>query len=169
MNEFDKTNDDILSELSSFTQRIEEVYSHQLKQMRACSFFDPVPDEYLAEIVEKSRIVTFFAGNKITTEQDIIRPFYVIIFGAATVQVDDKDVGRILSGECLGESAFFTKEAPARSASVIADGEVIAIEMGPADIESISDIARMFLDKALLLALFKKLQSANRQVSRTFN
>lgn len=162
MNEIDKINDDILSSLSSFTQRIGDVSSDQFSRMRECSFFDPIPSEYLSEIVTHSRIVSFSAGAKIVTEQDVIRPFYVLIFGAATVYSNRKEVGRILSGECLGESAFFTKETPTRSAAVIADGEVIAVEMNQLDIEAISDATRMFLDKALLLALFKKLQTANK-------
>lgn len=164
MSEIDQINDDILNSLNSFTKRIEEASTDQFNKIRACSFFDPVPSEYLSEIADKSRIVSFTQGQKIATEQDLIRPFYVIIFGSATVQVDHKNVGRILSGECLGESSFFTKETPARSATVIADGEVIAVEMSPADIESISDVTRVFLDKALLLALFKKLQTANKHI-----
>ncbi|MGB8516409.1 MAG: cyclic nucleotide-binding domain-containing protein [Gallionella sp.] len=165
MNEFDKINDDILSSLSSFTKRLEDAASDRFNQIRGCSFFDPVPSEFLSEIVEKTRIVTFHAGAKIATEQDILRPFYVLIFGTASVQINHKKIGRIQSGECLGESAFFTREAPTRSATVIAESEVIAVEMGPTEIDSITDPARIFLDKALLLALFKKLQSANKQLT----
>lgn len=167
MNEIDKINEDILSSLSSFTQRFDDVTSDRISKMRECSFFDPLPSEHLAEIVNNSRIVSFTAGDKITTEQDVIRPFYVLIFGSATAYFDHKEVGRILSGECLGESAFFTKEAPTRSATVIADGEVIAVEMNQFDIEAIPDATRMFLDKALLLALFKKLQTANKRMQNT--
>lgn len=165
MNEFDKINDDILSSLGSFTKRLEEASSDRFKKIRASSFFDPVPSEYLSDIVEKSRIVTYLDGETIVSETDTIRPFYVLLFGSASVRVNHKEVGRINSGECLGESAFFTREIPARSATVIAEGEVIALEMSPTEIDAITDPARIFLDKALLLALFKKLQAANKQLT----
>ncbi len=167
MNEHEKIDFDILNSLNSFTKSIEEVSSDRYAKMRECSFFDPIPSEFLSEIVDKSRIVTFHQGEKIVTEQDTIRPFYVMVFGSATVQVDQHEVGRILSGECLGESAFFTKETATRSATVIAESEVIAVEMSPVDIEAITDPARMFLDKALLLALFRKLQSANKNIAHS--
>lgn len=161
MNEFDQINNDILKSLNSFTKRIDEVSDDRFTTLRACSFFNPIPSESLTEIVEKSRIVTFAAGDEITTEHDVIRPFFVIVFGTATAYVHEQEVGRILSGECVGESAFFTKQAPSRLATVIADGELIAVEISQLDIQSISAETQTFLDKALLLALFRKLQSAN--------
>lgn len=164
MNDFEKINDDILNSLSSFTKQVDADSADRFNKMRECSFFDPVPSEYLLEIASRSRIVRFAAKEKIITEQDVIRPFYVLIYGSATAYFDRRMVGHILSGECLGESAFFTKEAPTRSAAVLADGEVIALEMGQLDIEGISDATRMFMDKALLLALFKKLQAANKHI-----
>lgn len=164
MNDLDKIDDDILNSLSNFTKKVDVESEDRFNKIRACSFFDPVPSEYLAEIANHSRVVHFSAKDKIISELDVIRPFYVLIYGSATAYFDHRVVGHILSGECLGESAFFTKEAPTRSAAVIADGEVIALEMGQLDIESISDATRMFMDKALLLALFKKLQAANRHI-----
>lgn len=164
MSDFEKIHDDILNSLNNFTRQVDVESEDRFKKIRDCSFFDPVPSEYLAEIANHSRIVHFAAKDKIITELDVIRPFYVLIYGTATAYFDHRAVGHILSGECLGESAFFTKEAPARSAAVVADGEVIALEMGQLDIEAISDATRMFMDKALLLALFKKLQAANRHI-----
>lgn len=164
MNDFEKIHDDILNSLSNFTKQVDVESEDRFNKIRACSFFDPVPSEYLAEIANHSRIVHFATKDKIITELDVIRPFYVLIYGSATAYFDHRVVGHILSGECLGESAFFTKEAPARSAAVVADGEVIALEMSQLDIESITNETRMFMDKALLLALFKKLQAANRHI-----
>ncbi len=164
MDDLDKINDDILSSLDNFTKQVDAASNERFQKIRECSFFDPVPSEYLAEIADHSHLVKFGDKEKIMTEHDMIRPFYVLIYGAANAYFDHKKVGHILSGECLGESAFFTKEAPARSAAVLADGEVLALEMGPMDIEAISVSTRMFLDKALLLALFKKLQTANKHI-----
>lgn len=167
MNEIDKIDSDIANSLTTFTKSVGEATQDRFEKMRGCSFFNPIPREYLAELASLFRVVHFSAKDKITTEQDVIRPFYVLIFGSATAYFDHRIVGHILSGECLGESAFFTNEVPARSAAVIADNDVIALEMSPMNIGMISDATRMFLDKALLLALFKKLQAANKHMPVT--
>lgn len=164
MNPLEQIEDDILNSLNNFTRHIDDDAAGLFDKMRECSFFAPVPSEHLAEIAHHSRTVSFRPGEKIITEQDIIRPFYILLFGAATAYFKHRPVGRILSGECLGESAFFNKENQTRSATVIADGEVSAIEMNAADIEALSLATRTCLDKALLLALFKKLQAANKQL-----
>jgi hypothetical protein len=59
---------------------------------------------------------------------------------------------------------FFANENLSRSATVVADGQVIAAEIKPIGIERLRSDCKTYLDKALLLALFKKLQGANRKI-----
>lgn len=90
--------------------------------------------------------------------------FYVILFGTATVYYSKKIVGTIRSGECIGEGMFFANENISRSATVVADNQVIAAELKKAGIDSLHGDAKAYMDKALLLALFKKLQGTNRKI-----
>ena len=90
--------------------------------------------------------------------------FYVILFGTATVYYSKKVVATIRSGECIGEGMFFANENISRSATVIADGQLIAAEIRQAGIDRLNVDAKAYMDKALLLALFKKLQGANRRI-----
>ncbi len=160
MNELDA----IQASLASFTKRLDEVSTDRFNELRKCSFFDPIPSECLTPISEQAEIKTFSAGDCITSEGDDMNAFYVILFGTATVYYSKKIVGTIRSGECIGEGMFFANENISRSATVIADNQVIAAELRKAGIDSLHSDSKAYLDKALLLALFKKLQGTNRKI-----
>lgn|SRR5512135_78663 len=160
MNELDA----IQTSLASFTKRLDEVSADHFNALRKCSFFDPIPSEFLTPISEQTGIRTFSAGDCLTSEGDDMDVFYVILFGTATVYYNRKVVGTIRVGECIGEGMFFANETLSRSATVIADGQVIAAEVRKDGIDRLHGDAKEYLDKALLLALFKKLQSANRKI-----
>lgn len=156
--------DAIQASLASFTQRLDDVASDSFNEIRKCSFFDPIPSEQLHPIAELATIHTFVQGDKLTSEGEEISSFFVILFGRASVHVRDNEVAVIHSGECIGESTFFASEAASRSATVIAEGEVIAAEIKKADIGKLTGESRTYMDKALLNALFRKLQQANRKI-----
>lgn len=156
--------DAIQASLASFTKRLDEISADRFSELRKCSFFDPIPTELLTPISAQVEIRTFSAADCLTEEGDDMNVFYVILFGTATVYYNRKVVGTIRSGECIGEGMFFANEILSRSATVIADGQVIAAEIRKAGVESLNGDAKAYLDKALLLALFKKLQGANRKI-----
>lgn len=156
--------DAIQVSLTNFTQRLDDIASNGFNELRKCSFFDPIPSEQLRLIAELASIHTFRQGDKLTLEGEQIRSFFVILFGRASVHVRDHEVAVIHSGECIGESTFFADEAASRSATVIAEGEVIAAEIKKTDIERLTTESRSYMDKALLNALFRKLQQANRKI-----
>lgn len=160
----DNENDEIQKNLDSFTRHFAGFTSDRYSEMRHCSFFDPVPDEFLIKLADVTHMITCKAGDTIISEGDVMRSFYVILFGSAAVFVKKQKVGAIISGECLGEGAFFAQDNQMRSATVAADGELILLEMTQNDIDRIDGLTRLYLNKALLLAMFKKLQVANNKI-----
>ncbi|HLP99038.1 MAG TPA: cyclic nucleotide-binding domain-containing protein [Sideroxyarcus sp.] len=156
--------DAIQASLANFTKRLDEVSTNRFNEMRKCSFFDPIPSEWLTPVAQIAEIKTFAAGDQITAEGDEMDTFYMIMFGTATAYYNHKVVGTIRSGECIGEAMFFANENLSRSATVIADNEVITTVIKKDRINELHGDAKTYLDKALLLALFKKLQSANRKI-----
>ncbi|GEM_PF-852727 len=166
MTDTDHSNEDIQKSLESFTMHFDAFISDQFSEMRHCSFFDPVPDDVLAKLVNVTHMITFKSGDKIITEGDVMRSFYVILFGSVTVYVKKKKVGTILAGDCMGEGAFFAQQAQTRLASVVADGEVILLEISKISIDAIEEGVQKYLNKALLIALFKKLQLANGKINQ---
>ena len=160
MNELDA----IQASLASFTKRLDEVSTDRFNELRKCSFFDPIPSEWLTPIAEQADIRTFSPSDCLTSEGDDMNVFYVVLYGTATVYFSRKIVGTIRSGECIGEGMYFANENISRSATVVADGQVIAAEIKKTGIDRLHGEAKAYMDKALLLALFKKLQGANRKI-----
>ncbi|GAB4122312.1 MAG: hypothetical protein Fur0040_02850 [Sideroxydans sp.] len=156
--------DAIQASLMSFTQKLDSAVNDTFNELRKSSFFDPVPSVALKDIARLFTIRTFRTGEQLTREGDEISSCFVILFGQAKVQVHGTAVALIHSGECIGEAAFFATEASSRSATVVAEGEVIAAEIRKRDIGSMTDESRIYMDKALLTALFRKLQQANRKI-----
>jgi CRP-like cAMP-binding protein len=156
--------DAIQASLASFTKRLDEVSTDRFNELRKCSFFDPIPSEWLKSIAEQAVIRTFSAGDYLTAEGDEMNTFFVILFGTTTVYFNKKIVGSVRSGECIGEGMFFANENLSRSATVIADNQVIAAEIKNTGVNLMQSESKAYLDKALLLALFKKLQGANRKI-----
>jgi len=164
MSETDNITAAIQKSLTDFTHLLEEVSSDQFNEMRKCSFFDPIPSDCLSRIANESEIRTFAPGEHITTEGDAMNSFHVLIYGTATAYFQNKVVGTLRSGDCIGEGTFFGHEKLTRSASVITDGEVIVVEIKKSVADKMEGEVRTYMDKALLLALFKKLQAANKKI-----
>ena len=156
--------DAIQTSLASFTKCLDEVSTDRFNELRKCSFFDPVPSKYLKPISDRTEIRTFSAGDCLTCEGEDMNTFFIFLFGTATVYHNKKVVGTIRSGECIGEGMFFANETLSRSATVIADGQLVAAEINKNGIDRLPGESKTYLDKALLLALFKKLQRANRKI-----
>jgi CRP-like cAMP-binding protein len=115
-----------------------------------------------------AQIRTFHSDVSIASQDDDMKAFYVILYGAADAYRNGKVVGTIETGDCFGEGIFFTDGTMTTSATVIADDKIVAAEFSKAVIETLRADAHAMvsMDKALLLALFKKLNGANRKIEK---
>ncbi|MDX8378863.1 MAG: cyclic nucleotide-binding domain-containing protein [Gallionella sp.] len=162
MSEFD----DIQTSLADFTQSLGDHTNSCFSELRKSYFFDRIPNEILLLIAEQAKIKSYAAGDFITKEGDILSAFYVILFGMTTVCIQGQVLGTIIGGECIGEGTFFANINILRTASVIADEEVRVAEIDKKGIDCLlaDEKVMAYINKALLLALFKKLQGANRRI-----
>lgn len=164
MDEFDSIDD----QFSSYAQLLVSDADARFKALRGCSFFGPVSDDWLKRISEMARIETFHSDVCLTSQDEDMKAFYVILQGTAEAFRNGKLVGIIDTGECFGEAVFFANESISTSATVIADYKIIAAVFSKDIVESLQANTELMvsMDKALLLALFKKLQGANRKIER---
>lgn len=164
MDEFDAIEDQFASYAKLLTQEPSARYG----ALRKCSFFQPVPDEWLQRISGMAQIRTFHSDVCITTQDDEMKAFYVILYGAAEAYRNGKVVGTIETGDCFGEGIFFADRTARSSATVIADDKIVAAEFSKTVIDALQSDAQAMvsMDKALLLALFKKLKGANEKIER---
>ena len=164
MDEFEAIED----HFASYARLLADDPRARLDALRKCSFFQPVPDEWLPRIAEKAQVRTFHSDVCITTQDDEMKAFYVILYGAADAYRNGKVVGTIETGDCFGEGIFFGDGHLATSATVIADDKIIVAEFSKSAIEALRADAHLMvsMDKALLLALFKKLKGANQKIEK---
>lgn len=157
---------DIQTSLADFTQSLDDHAYSCFSELRKSYFFDRIPNEALLLIAERVKIKSYAAGDFITKEGESLNSFYVILFGMTTVCIQDLVVGTIIGGECIGEGTFFANVNILRTASVIADEEVRVAEIDKNGIDCLLADEKLmaYMNKALLLALFKKLQCANRRI-----
>ena len=164
MDEFDTIED----RFASYARQLTEDPAARYAALRKCSFFEPVPDDWLRRMSEKAQIKTFRSDVSVTSQDDAMKAFYVILYGAAEAYRNGKVVGTIATGDCFGEGIFFADGTITTSATVIADDKFIAAEFSKTLVEEMhSDpLAMVSMNKALLLALFKKLKAANQKIER---
>jgi len=136
--------------------------------LRKCAFFEPVPDDRLQLISQMAQIRTYHSDVSITTQHEEMKAFYVILYGTAEAFRNGKLVGAIATGDCFGEGIFFGDGAITTSATVIAEDKIIVAEFSKAAVDELhaDPQAMVSMDKALLLALFKKLQGANEKIAK---
>ena len=132
MQEFDSIDD----HFAARARLLAEDPAARLDAMRHCSFFQPVPDEWLRRISEMAQVRTFAGDTCITSQDDEMTAFYVILYGSAEAFRNGKLVGAIETGDCFGEGIFFTDGTITTSATVISDDKIIGHEsnlwaMGP--------------------------------------
>ena len=164
MDEFDAIDD----RFARYAKLLIEDPSARYDALRKCTFFQPVPDEWLQRISEMARIRTFHSDVSIASQDDDMKAFYVILYGTAEAYRNGKVVGTIDTGDCFGEGIFFSDGNLSTSATVIAEDKIVAAEFSKTVIEALraDPHAMVSMDKALLLALFKKLNGANRKIEK---
>lgn len=164
MNEFDVIEDNF----ATYAKQLTEDSAARFKALRGCSFFEPVPDEWLQRLSDLASIHTFHSDVRLASQDEDMKAFYVVLQGSAEAFRNGKLVGTIARGECFGEGIFFANGSITTSATVIADYKIIAAEFSKTVVENLraDPDAMVSMDKALLLALFKKLQRANEKVEK---
>jgi CRP-like cAMP-binding protein len=164
MDEFDAIDD----QFERHARLLTEDPSARFGALRSCSFFEPVPDEWLQRISGMAQVRTFRSDVSIASQDEDMKAFYVILYGAAEAYRNGKVVGTIETGDCFGEGIFFADGKLSTSATVIADDKLVAAEFSKKAIETLQadPHAMVSMNKALLLALFKKLKGANEKIER---
>ncbi|MDB5873767.1 MAG: putative transcriptional regulator, Crp/Fnr family [Ramlibacter sp.] len=164
MDEFDN----IDAHFARYARQLTEDPRARFEALRKCSFFGPMPDDWLQRMSEMAQIKTFRSDVSVTSQDGEMKAFYVILYGSAEAYRNGKVVGTIETGDCFGEGIFFADGTITTSATVIADDKFIAAEFSKAVVQEMhSDAhAMVSMNKALLLALFKKLNAANKKIER---
>jgi len=127
------------------------------------SFFDGVPPDAAAEIIERLETRRFPPGAVVVAEGDSPRQMYLALSGVADVVVDDRRVGSVHPGTTVGEMSLFTGQAA--SATVRAVDEFVAYVVSERELEQIAT-AHPQVYRNLAAMLSSRLARTNRLAAR---
>jgi NTE family protein len=125
-------------------------------------------DENWAGLRARMRQTTFERGDVIVSQGTLEPPFHVIVDGVASVVAssprgEERELGRLGFGECIGEMSLLTGE-PA-SASVVALGSVTTYSATPGELANLAEL-RSRLIESLSAILAARLKDANDRLLR---
>ncbi len=106
--------------------------------------------------------LTLLSGRVIARQGSVGREVFVIVEGRARVERDGKLIARLKPGDSFGEMSLI--DGQPRSATVVADGEVVALVVDPRAFSSLlEDVPQ--LARRLMVALCERLRSADIQLA----
>jgi CRP-like cAMP-binding protein len=105
-------------------------------------------------------------GTRLIEEGHPINSVYLVIDGAFTAHTGDRDTGRLMSGELMGEMSFVDRALPARTIEALEPSFVLEIPRRRLDARLADDpgfAARFY--RALAMSLAARLRNASGELA----
>ena len=131
--------------------------------LRSLRFFDSFSDEEIEEILKASVINNYNDGDSIIREGEIDHAFFIMVEGTAEVQKNGKGLSVLKKGDCVGEIGFLG--AARRTASVVAQGRVLALKVNATLMEQVSQECQLRFYKVFTETLIYRLSITSAKLS----
>jgi eukaryotic-like serine/threonine-protein kinase len=125
--------------------------------LRRLRFFHEFSHAEIWEVLRASQWQEYTPGEEIVKEGEIDDRFYIIVSGTVAVERLGKELGRLDSGECFGETSYV--RGAKRLATIRSLGEVNVMKVSSTLLEQVSAPCQLRFNKAFLRALIARLQS----------
>lgn len=157
-------------DLVAFTSRSVEpqaeiLDTEKFDTLRSLSFFKNFSDIELWEVLRISEWHKLAQGARIITEGDAGRHFYILAQGTVKVLKQRALLSLVRAGECFGEMAHLSESEARRTTDVVANTDVILIEIDPDVLAKSSQSCRYQFSDAFMRMLAKRLAIANTRVA----
>lgn len=158
-------------DLVAFTSRSVEpqaeiLDTEKFDTLRSLSFFRNFSDVELWEVLRISQWHKVAQGERIITEGDAGRHFYILAQGTVKILKQRALLGLVQKGECFGEMAHLSEAEARRTTDVVSQTDVILIEIDPDVLVKSTQGCRYQFGEAFLRMLAKRLAVANTRISR---
>lgn len=127
--------------------------------LRGLSFFHDFSHAEIWDVLRASDWSDYADGQEIVREGELDDRFYIIVAGTVSVAVQGKEVGRLKSGECFGESSYLPDAK--RNASIRSIGPVTLMRVSATLLETASTSCQLRFNKVFLRSLIRRLQGTN--------
>jgi serine/threonine-protein kinase len=126
-------------------------------------FFNGFTDEEIGEILDASSMNTYAAGQTLIEEGTLENALYIIAVGRAEVRKAGKRLHTLEKGDCVGEIGFLS--AARRSASVVAETQVMALKVNATLMEKVSRECQLRFYKVFAETLIYRLSLTSARLS----
>ena len=148
--------------LRSLRETPKETHENELlNYISDLKFFNTFTKKQISEILSASNLVKIGKGKTIIQEGEIDDCFYILISGEALVQTKNKTVAALEKGQCFGEMAYLTGEAP--SVTIVAKEDCILLKFSSTLLNGLSESIQLLFFKNFTQTLIKRLSKASRK------
>lgn len=123
--------------------------------VRGLRFFDEFSDDEVREVLDTASWEVFPAGAHLITEGSLERSLYVLVSGEVNISVNDRVVGTLAAGDCVGELSYLSNSK--RSASIACVEDVAALRIDSALLDWASIGVQMRFNKVFQEVLIERL------------
>jgi eukaryotic-like serine/threonine-protein kinase len=146
-------------------RRAEDREGERFARMRALAFFEGFHDAALWETLRLGTLHSFARGEVLMREGTTGESFHIILEGTVAVRRNDFTLTVLSPGVTLGEMAYLRPEDPSRSATAVAESDVLVLEVPNAALRGASEALQTRFDRAFIKLLVGRLIATNAQVS----
>jgi serine/threonine protein kinase len=126
--------------------------------LRRLSFFHDFSQQEIWELLRASEWREYGADDEIVREGEMDDRFYVIVAGRVLVEVNEKVVGCLESGDCFGEANYGSDVKT--TSTVKAEESVTVLSVSSTLLEQASAACQLRFNKVFLRALIMRLQGS---------
>ena len=159
---------DFAAELTRVHQKLRAHYARidsqqQFDLLRRLKFFHDFSHGEIWEVLRASTWQDYTDGEEIVKEGEMDDRFYIIVNGKVVVERHGKELGRLESGDCFGETSYV--RGAKRTATIKADGDVTVMKVSSTLLEQVSASCQLRFNKVFLRNLIGRLQNNERPQS----
>lgn len=124
--------------------------------LRGLRFFHDFSHTEIRELIKAAEWREYAPQQEIVRQGEADDRFYVIISGEVAVEVDGKQLGRLSSGDCFGESSVVPNAR--RQATIRALEPVTLLQVSSTLLETLSAACQLRFNRMFLQTLIQRLQ-----------
>ena len=162
------TGQDFAADLTRVHQRLRAEANRldqqeQFAMLRRLKFFHEFSHAEIWEVLRASQWQDYSEGEEIVKEGEIDDRFYIIVAGTVQVERLGREIGRLDTGECFGETSYV--HGAKRLATIKACSGVTLMKVSSTLLEQVSASCQLRFNKVFLRSLIGRLQGAESPVT----
>ncbi|MBC7601793.1 MAG: protein kinase [Ramlibacter sp.] len=145
-------------------RRAKDREAERFSQMRALPFFSKFHDAMLWEALRLGTLRAFNRGDVLMREETEGNSFCILLEGNVAIRHNSFTLTVLGPGVTLGEMCYLQPDRPTRTATAVAESEVLVLEIMNGALRQASEGLQTSFDKAFIKLLVERLIKTNEQI-----